>query len=135
MKTQTQNTMLAEVELLSLTNLPATRWMDAAKFRLLTGGFQEIMHETASAFIEFMSGMLHDLRTAVDGQDAGATAKILHKLKSSLCLLCVDAMSIEVADLERNASRVAQADFIGRINRLIISVHHLVLEVTQFSRS
>jgi HPt (histidine-containing phosphotransfer) domain-containing protein len=134
MKTQTQNPMLAEVELLSLTNSPATRWMDIPKFNLLTGGFQVIMHETAAAFIEFMPGMLRDLRTAVDGQDIAATAKILHKLKSSLSLLCVDAMSAEVADLERNASNVANTDFIGRINRLIICIHHLVLEVTQFSR-
>lgn len=134
MKTQTQNPMLAEVELLSLTNSPAARWMDVPKFTLLTGGFQVIMHETATAFVEFMPGMIRDLRTAVDGQDVADTAKILHKLKSSLSLLCVDAMSTEVADLEHNASNVANADFTGRINRLITCIHHLVLEVRQFSR-
>jgi HPt (histidine-containing phosphotransfer) domain-containing protein len=135
MKSQIQNLMLAQVELLSLYNAPPMRWMDVQKFTNLTGGFQEIMHETAAAFIEFMPGMLHDLRTAVDAQDIDATGKILHKLKSSVSLLCVDAMSEEVTDLERNASSVVTTDFTTRINRLVIWIHHLVLEVTQFSRS
>jgi hypothetical protein len=116
------------------TVLPA-RWMDMQKFSMTTGGFEAIMRETAAAFIEFMPGMLRDLKIAVEGQDAAATGKILHKLKASVSLLCTDAMSVEVIDLERAARHVASGDFVSRINRLIVSVNHLVLEVAQFTRS
>jgi hypothetical protein len=93
------------------------------------------MRETAAAFIEFMPDMLRELKMAVDGRDADATGKILHKLKSSVSLLCTDAMSGEVIDLERDAAQVANVDFVNRINRLILCVHHLVIEVVQFIRS
>ena len=138
MKTLTQNPLLANVDLLSRqeaqTALPA-RWMDLQKFSMTTGGFEAIMRETAAAFVEFMPGMLRDLKMAVEGQDAAATGKILHKLKASVSLLCADAMSVEVIDLERAAKHVASVDFVSRINRLIVCVHHLVLEVVQFTRS
>jgi len=138
MKIFSQNTLLAKVEFLpqqeSQAALPA-RWMDLQKFSITTGGFEEIMHETAAAFIEFMPGMLRDLRTAVDGKDVATTAKILHKLKASVALLCTDVMSNEVIDLEENSFNVAASDFVSRINRLILWVHHLVIEVTQFVRS
>ena len=138
MKTLSQNPLLAQVELLSRQDTAAmlpSRWMDQQKFSLTTGGFEEIMRETAAAFIEFMPGMLRDLKTAVDGKDVASTAKILHKLKSSVSLLCTDAMSVEVVDLERSAANVAQSDFVIRINRLVLCIHHLVIEVMQFTRS
>jgi hypothetical protein len=115
--------------------VPSSRWMDQEKFSLTTGGFEEIMRETAAAFIEFMPHMLRDLKTAVDGKDIASTAKILHKLKASVSLLCTDAMSIEVIDLERSAHNVAHADFVIRVDRLVLCIHHLVVEVMQFTRS
>lgn len=138
MKTVTQNPLLAQVEILSRQEAYATlpaRWMDLQKFSLTTGGFEEIMHETAAAFVEFMPGMLRELKMAVDGKDADATGKTLHKLKSSVSLLCTDAMTAEVVDLERGATQVDSVDFIIRINKLILCVHHLVMEVLQFTRS
>jgi HPt (histidine-containing phosphotransfer) domain-containing protein len=138
MKTVSQNPLLAQVEIMSRQEAYATlpvRWMDLQKFSLTTGGFEEIMHETAAAFVEFMPGMLRELKMAVDGKDADATGKILHKLKSSVSLLCTDAMTAEVVALERGATQVNSVDFVIRINKLILCVHHLVMEVLQFTRS
>jgi len=138
MKTISQNPLLAQVEFLSrqepYTTLPA-RWMDLQKFTSTTGGFEQIMRETAAAFVEFMPGMLRDLKTAVDGKDEAAAGKILHKLKSSVSLLCTDALSVEVSDLEHSVANVASFEFVTRINRLILCVHHLVVEVMQFTHS
>src|SRR5689334_22188638 len=137
MKPFTQNPHLAQVEFMSrqeaYTMIP-TCWMDVQKFTLTTGGLDVVMRETAAAFIEFMPGMLHDLETAVNSKDVAATGKILHKLKSSVSLLCNDVMSEEVRDLDRNAACVDSADFIHRINRLTLNIHHLITEVAQFTR-
>jgi hypothetical protein len=136
MNTPIQNPRLFEVDLRALyepQTLPApAHGMDLKKFTLMTGGFQEIMHETAAAFVEFMPGMLHDLKTAVDANDTAITEKLLHKIKSSVSLLCTDGLSAEVIDLERNSGSVATPEFKIRTNQLTHSIRLLVYEVLQF---
>ncbi|HEY9045081.1 MAG TPA: hypothetical protein VIN08_04265 [Ohtaekwangia sp.] len=104
------------------------RLLDAAKFNRLTGGSDHIKAELLKAFVEFTPPLLGELQNVVAIHDAFRTERLLHKLKSSTSLLCVDSLYAEIVSLEdASATQINTTEFMDRIGMLIVS-HETLME-------
>ncbi|HEY9004841.1 hypothetical protein [Ohtaekwangia sp.] len=103
--------------------------LDTVKFNRLTAGSDQIKIELLKAFVEFTPPLLEELRNVVMTHDAFRTERLLHKLKSSTSLLCVDTLYHEIVALEdKSAAHINTTDFTDGISILIASHETLMDE-------
>lgn len=110
-------------------------FFDPVKFGEHTMDIREVKKETAEAFIAFTPHLLGGIKEAMECSDAQQVAQLIHKLKSSVSIFCVDTLSVEVASLEMEASQAGQTSYNGRILLMIENVTKLMEEVILFLKT
>jgi hypothetical protein len=111
------------------TSLVVSHYFDLEKFAELTGDFAEIQKKTAKAYIEFTPPLLYDIHNAVLNLDVPRISKLLHKLKASTSLFCMESLFVEIETLEREASGVSTSGYLMRIEKLADTIYTLIEEI------
>ena len=114
---------------------PSYCFFDEEKFKDLTCGYDEVMIETAEAFVKYTPVMVEDLMQSVLAHDRERTKYAIHKLKSSTTLLASQAVVLDITDLEKSAELVSMQALTSSAFCVKEVILRLLDEVDQFLKN
>ena len=115
----------------STSNEYSKSQFDAAKFNEFTKGCEDTQPEIMDAIIEDTPLLLLELDKSLNANQANKTSKLIHKLKSSVSLICTDRLLNEIREFERTTILICTPEFLSSGRRVILKVSMLLNELRQ----
>jgi hypothetical protein len=102
---------------------------DETKFNAFTSNCKDARREIVALFIEQTPLLLLELDQSMNANLIRQTSKIIHKLKSSISILCTDAFYRDLVEFEKGAVALPAPEYISSGRKMMLRTRKLIAEL------
>ena len=111
------------------------RYLDLKKLNQLAEKGSSFNEDVIEAFIIHTPALLSKLKLSLEDGNAMKTSKLIHELKSSAKLFCIDELFDKIFELETSSVQIDMPEYMVSVINLIPQIELLIQELKNLSQS